>query len=50
MSAERALELAKKNGVHFCFETSARTGASVEDIFSCSAKNLYQIMLAEEKS
>lgn len=41
VSFERAIEFAKKNGVHMCFETSARTGAAVEELFSCSAKNLY---------
>ncbi len=41
VSFERAIEFAKKNGAHMCFETSARTGAAVEELFSCSAKNLY---------
>ena len=45
ISFERAIEFAKKNGIHKCFETSAKTGASVEDLFSCAAKNLYQQLM-----
>ena len=47
ISFERAVEFAKKNGVHKCFETSAKTGASVEDLFSCAGKNLYQQLMRE---
>ena len=37
----RALEYAKANGINKCFETSAKTGLSVEEVFSCAGKNLY---------
>ena len=47
ISFERAIEFAKKNGIHKCFETSAKTGASVEDLFSCAGKNLYQQLMRE---
>ena len=47
ISFERAVEFARKNGVHKCFETSAKTGASVEDLFSCAGKNLYQQLMRE---
>ena len=38
---ERALEYAKLNGIHKCFETSALTGNNVEDVFSCAGKELF---------
>ena len=47
ISFERSIEFAKKNGIHKCFETSAKTGASVEELFSCAGKNLYQQLMRE---
>ena len=38
---DRAIEYAKTNGIHKCFETSAKTGLSVEELFSCAGKNLF---------
>jgi GTPase SAR1 family protein len=38
---DRAIEFAKTHGIHKCFETSAKTGLSVEDLFSCAGKNLF---------
>lgn len=38
---ERALDFAQKNGIHKCFETSAKTGDVVEELFSCAGKELY---------
>ena len=38
---DRAIEFAKTHGIHKCFETSAKTGMSVETVFSCAGKNLY---------
>ncbi len=38
---DRAIEFAKSHGIHKCFETSAKTGLSVEEVFSCAGKNLY---------
>jgi len=42
VSFDRALEFAKANGIHKCFETSAKTGDVVEVLFSCASKELYQ--------
>ena len=42
MTFERAVDFAKKNGIHKCFETSAATGEIVETLFSCAGKELYQ--------
>jgi len=44
---DRAIEFAKTHGIHKCFETSAKTGANVEDVFSCAGKELYQQVLRE---
>lgn len=41
VSFERALEFAKQNGIHKCFETSAKTGNSVEEVFSCASKDIF---------
>ena len=38
---ERATEYAKRNGIHKCFETSAKTGESVEEVFSCASKDIF---------
>ncbi len=37
----QAIEFAKTHGIHKCFETSAKTGLSVDTVFSCAGKNLY---------
>lgn len=42
VSFDRAIEFARQNGIHKCFETSAKTGQNVEEVFSCSGKELYQ--------
>jgi hypothetical protein len=55
---QRALEFAKQCGIHKVFETSAKTGFNVEEVFATVAKELYiqvkreqeQVALAEEKS
>lgn len=41
ITLERAIEFAKVNKIHKCFETSAKTGLSVDELFSCAGKNLY---------
>lgn len=38
---DRAVEFAKSHGIHKVFETSAKTGNNVEDVFSCSGKELF---------
>lgn len=44
---DRAVEFARQNGIHKCFETSAKTGQNVEEVFSCSGKELYQQVVRE---
>ena len=36
----QAIEFAKENNIHKCFETSALSGLNVEKVFSCAAKDL----------
>ena len=38
---ERAIEFAKQHAIHKVFETSAKTGDNVEEVFSCAAKELF---------
>jgi hypothetical protein len=38
---QRALEFAQEHRIHKVFETSAKTGFNVEEVFSCVAKELY---------
>ena len=38
---DMAIEFARQNNIHKCFETSAKTGQNVEEVFSCSGKELY---------
>lgn len=44
---EKALDFATKNGIHKCFETSAKTGNTVEEVFSCASKDLYIKMMKD---
>ena len=46
---DRAIEYAKANGIHKCFETSAKSGMMVEEVFSCAGKNLYQQIVAQHE-
>ena len=46
---ERAIEFAKSHGIHKVFETSAKTGNNVEDVFSCSGKELFEQTEKESK-
>ena len=39
---ERAIEFAKQHGIHKCFETSAKSGEMVEDVFTCAGKELFE--------
>ena len=38
------------NGIHKCFETSAKTGKSVEEVFSCSGKDIFAKIMRELKN
>ena len=39
---ERAIEYAKLHNIHKCFETSAKSGNNVEEVFSCAGKELFE--------
>jgi GTPase SAR1 family protein len=41
VSKERAESFRREKGIHFYFETSAKTGENVEEIFIVGAKMLY---------
>lgn len=45
---DRAVEFARSNNIHKCFETSAKTGQNVEEVFSCGGKELYQQVVREQ--
>lgn len=49
ISFDRAVDFAKTHGIHKCFETSAKTGACVEDVFTCASKELFQQLLREQE-
>lgn len=49
VSFERAIEFAKAHGIHKCFETSAKTGMNVEDVFTCAAKELFWQVMREQE-
>ena len=38
---DRAVSYAKEHGIHKVFETSAKTGAKVEELFSIAGKELF---------
>ena len=41
VTKDRAIEFAKQHAIHKVFETSAKTGDMVEEVFSCAAKELF---------
>ena len=41
VSNEQAIEFAKENSISQIFETSAKTGYNVEEVFTCVGKELY---------
>jgi Ras-related protein Rab-14 len=41
VSREKAEQFRRENGIHFFFETSAKSGENVENIFIMAAKMLY---------
>ena len=47
---DRAIEFAKAHKISKCFETSAKTGNNVEDVFACAIKEVYKttVQSAEE--
>ena len=46
---DRAVEWAQANGIHKCFETSAKTGKAVEEVFSCGGKDIFAKLMREMK-
>ena len=44
---DTAVEFAKTNGIQMVFETSAKTGNGVEDVFKCAIKNYYNELIRE---
>ena len=47
---DRAVQWAKQEKINKCFETSAKTGKSVEETFSCSAKDILAKVKRELKA
>lgn len=45
---ERAIEFCKEQNIDKFFETSAKTGQNVEEVFSLAAKEMYLAQLAED--
>jgi small GTP-binding protein len=43
VTKERAIEFQKNNNINAFFETSAKTGNNVEEVFALAAKQLYEI-------
>jgi GTPase SAR1 family protein len=41
VTLERAVEFAKAHNINKVFETSAKTGFNVEEVFACVGKELY---------
>ena len=41
VSKDRAIAFAKERKIHKVFETSAKTGDNVEDVFSCAAREIF---------
>lgn len=50
VTRERAIEFQKANKIDAFFETSAKTGNNVEEVFALAAKHLYSINKREEPS
>ena len=38
---ERAIEFTKSHNIQKCFETSAKSGDNVEEVFSCAGQELF---------
>lgn len=50
VTREQAIEFAKENSISQIFETSAKTGYNVEEVFTCVGKELYiQVKSENEK-
>ena len=41
VTKDRAIAFAKERKIHKVFETSAKTGDNVEDVFSCAAREIF---------
>lgn len=49
VSYERALQFAQLHNLHMVFETSAKTGHNVEDVFSIGGKEIFLQIKKEEE-
>lgn len=49
VSFERAVKFANQNGIHMVFETSAKTGYNVEEVFSIGGKEIFQKVKKDEE-
>ena len=45
---DRACEFARAHKISKCFETSAKTGNNVEDVFGCAIKEVYKNQVKDE--
>mmetsp|Transcript_8058 Transcript_8058/g.7134 ORF Transcript_8058/g.7134 Transcript_8058/m.7134 type:complete len:231 (-) Transcript_8058:50-742(-) len=50
VSRDRAIEFQKKNKIDAFFETSAKTGNNVEEVFALAAKQLYALHKRDSKT
>ena len=50
VNINEAIDFAKSQNISKCFETSAKTGEVVEEVFSCAGKDIYAKILREMKS
>eukprot|EP00343_Euplotes_focardii_P011884 CAMPEP_0205833614 /NCGR_PEP_ID=MMETSP0206-20130828/50117_1 /ASSEMBLY_ACC=CAM_ASM_000279 /TAXON_ID=36767 /ORGANISM="Euplotes focardii, Strain TN1" /LENGTH=117 /DNA_ID=CAMNT_0053140161 /DNA_START=430 /DNA_END=783 /DNA_ORIENTATION=- len=50
VSRDRAIEFQKKNKIDAFFETSAKTGNNVEEVFALAAKQLYSLHKRDSKN
>ena len=46
---DRAIEFAKAHKISKCFETSAKTGINVEEVFSCAVKEVFSTLVKPEE-
>ena len=47
---DRAIEFARAHKISKCFETSAKTGNNVEDVFGCAIKEVYKNTVKDESA
>ena len=50
MTLDAAVAWACENNINKCFETSAKTGQAVEEVFSCAGKDIFAKLVRDMKS